>query len=565
MNILNGAIYSVNAAAILIGAAGLLSRILGVLRDRLLASQFGAGRELDIYYASFQIPDFMSAAFLLGAASAAILPIFQEYLEKDKESARRLISELSTFFFAGSVLVSFFIFIFAPVLVPLITPGFSLESRALTVTLTRIMILSSIFLGLSGILSAVVQSFERFWIYALAPILYNLGIIFGILILVPVLGVPGLAAGVVLGAALHLWLQLWAVKNLGFAPAILWRGARDGVRQVMKLSFPRVLSVSFSQITVLALVALGSTLAEGSIAVFQLAQNLYFLPIGIFGVSYAIVLFPRMSRAYISRDAEAFFRELFLGIRSILFWIAPSVVLFIVLRAHIVRVALGAGEFSWEDTRLTAAVLAILSFSMLANALASLFIKGFYALENTWKPFLINVIASLISVVLAVVLVGELAKESLFTRVLTSLLRIADLPDVRAAGLALGFAIGLVVNILLLYGALRRLARARFGESRHFPIGEILKIVLASVLAGLAAYFVRVSFSETLPLITFLQVLLHGVLAGGAGLLVYFGTLFLLREENVFSLWVASRRRLFHIKSLPPGWEEETHIREHRV
>src|SRR3989344_5791787 len=323
MKFLNGSVESINAAALLLGAAGLFSRVLGILGDRMLAERCGAGRELDIYYAAFQIPDFMVAVFILGAGSAAILPIFQDYLSRDKEEARNLISALTRFFVAGSVVSAGFAFLFAPWFVELMVPGFSVEERVTVTLLTRIMLLSPVFFGLSGIFSSVVQSFHRFLAYAIAPLLYNLGIIIGIAFLVPVWGVKALAFGVVLGSLMHLGIMLVTVRELGFAPRFLFRPrVGGGVARVIKTSFPRVISLSLAQLTGMILIALGSTLAAGSVSIFQLAQNLYFLPIGIFGVSYSVAVFPRLSRAYLLQDGRAFYRDFFSAVRSVLFWMA---------------------------------------------------------------------------------------------------------------------------------------------------------------------------------------------------------------------------------------------------
>lgn len=568
LDFLDHEISNIHSAALILGAAGLLSRILGVFRDRLLAGSFGAGRELDAYYAAFQIPDFMSTLFLLGAGTAAILPMFQEDLTQNREEARRLISHLSLLFLVGSALLALVAFFLSPYIMRLVAPGFSESERSLAILLTRIMLLSPIFLGLSNIFSSVVQSFQRFLSYALAPVLYNAGIIIGIVWLVPFMGTAGLGAGVALGAVLHFLTQFQTIARLGFTPrfsphfkdfveswgSTLFSGK---VRRVAALSFPRVLSVSISQITLLILVAIGSTLAEGSISVFQLARNLFYVPIGIFGVSYAVALFPRLSTAYIKKDAREFYHELFWGIRTILFWLAPSLVLFIVLRAHIVRVALGAGLFSWEDTRLSAAVLAAFSLAMLAEGLASLLIKGYYALENTWLPLVINFGASIVSLGLALTFTFVLAGRSEFAGMLATLFRISDLPHPEVLGLALGFSLGLLLNILFLYKALTRLASKVFQKSEYFPVTAVVKIVFSALLAGATAYLVRVSFSETLPLITFAQVLGQGVLAGAAGFGVYFGALFLLKDEEIFSVWNSLRRRLFRVGALPKHWDSD--------
>lgn len=546
-----------HAAALILGAAGLLSRLVGVLRNRLLFAEFGAGRELDIYYAAFQIPDFMAALFLLGAASAAILPVFQEYLVESREKAQEFIASLSFLFFltaAGASVIAFFA---APVIVPFVAPGFSADERMMTVSLTRLMLLSPILFGLSGIFSVVIQSFQRFFVYALAPILYNLGIIFGIVFLVPLVGIWGLGIGVALGALFHFGLQFGAAVKLGFRPGIR-ANVSEGVKKAFLLSFPRVLAISLTQLTTLALIAIGSTLAEGSVAVFAAAQDLYFVPIGVFGVSYAVAIFPRLSRAAVGRSGTEFLRELSSGIRSILFWVAPSGALFLVLRAHIVRVALGAGAFSWEDTRLTAAVLAALVFAMAAAALQTLLIRGFYALGNTWIPLAVNFFSSLFSIALAFGAAYSLGADSELTRAIQGLFRVGDLSRPQVLGLGIGFAGGMLVNAAGFWFLLVRYAEKKLGA--EYPRGEreqIFKIIIAALAAGAAAYVVRASFSQTLPLITFLRVLGQGAAAATAGFGVYWGMLTLMGSEDVVVLRRSVTRRLFSIGILPKSWDGE--------
>ncbi|MBI2121835.1 MAG: murein biosynthesis integral membrane protein MurJ [Candidatus Sungbacteria bacterium] len=551
IGILNAEINGVHSAALILGAAGLCSRGLGVLRDRLLASQFGAGRELDMYYAAFQIPDFLNVLFLLGAASAAILPVFQEELAKSDEDARKFISDLVSVFalVAGAAAVaSFFIM---PILISFFTPGFSAAERTTTALLSRIMLFSPLFLGISAILSAVTQSFQRFFAYALAPIFYNLGIIAGIIFFVPAFGIMGLAWGVVFGVFLHFAVQFLSAADLGFLPNFQFSGISRAMRRVAKLSIPRVFSVSLSNLTILVIIGMGSLLTEGSIAVFQLAFNLQFLPIGIFGISYATAIFPRMSRAYIERRGEDFFNEFGLGLRTILFWLAPSAVLFIVLRAHIVRVALGAGVFSWEDTRLSAAALAIFAIAMVPGGLAAFFIKSFYALENTWAPLVINLAASAVSIVLAYGASHVLAGSSAIADFVRTVLRISDLPHIEVLGLVFGFSAGILLNIAVLGRVLTGLARQKFGIKKVLPLRPFLQIAVAVLLAGFLAYAVRASFSASLPLISFFQVLVQGAVSGAAGFAAYFGILWLMGNEDVRAVMGAFRRKFFRLAVLP--------------
>ncbi|MEK7541905.1 MAG: lipid II flippase MurJ [Patescibacteria group bacterium] len=561
LSFLNQEVVNVHAAALVLGAAGLASRLVGVVRNRLLFAEFGAGRELDIYYAAFQIPDFMAAVFLLGAASAAILPLFQEYLLKEKKKAQEFIGALSSLFFLGALAASLTAFFVAPAVIPLAAPGFSADEQALTVALTRIMLLSPVLFGLSGIFSVVVQSYQLFFVYALAPILYNLGIVLGIVWLVPLFGVHGLGMGVILGAAAHSALQFGAAASRGFHFGAV-RAPGPGVRRVLLLSFPRVLAMSLTQLTMMALVAIGSLLEHGSVAVFSAAQDLYFVPIGVFGVSYAVAVFPRMARSAAQGAGADFFAELAAGIRGILFWVAPAATLTIVLRAHIVRAALGAGAFSWEDTRLTAAVLASLAVAMAAGAVQTLLIRAFYALGKTWLPLGVSVATSLFSIGLAWVLTSLLAPSgraagSAFGREVAALFRLGDLPHPEVLGLGIGFAAGIIANVIVLWIFLLRSGAAQFGVRSERQQAALGKIVIAAVLAGIAAYVVRVSFSETVPLITFTRVVGQGAAAAGAGMGVYWAALAWLGSEDAAAMRRAAARRLFSIGVLPREWDGE--------
>ncbi len=548
-------IYNIHAAALVLGAAGLLSRLLGVLRDRLLAGRFGAGRELDIYYAAFQIPDFMAALFLLGAASAAILPIFQEYLHGDSRQAQNLIRELTSafLFFAGAIALG--VFFLAPLIVGLIAPGFSESERTLTLVLARVMLFSPIFFGLSGIASSVVQSHQRFFAYAAAPIFYNIGIIAGIVFFVPIWGVAGLGAGVVVGAFAHFLTLAATASTIGFGLGLSAVRLSPGVRRVVSLGLPRVLSISLSQITLLALVALGSTLAEGTISVLTLALNLFFVPIGIVGASYGTALFPSLSRAFLEKRPEEFARTFGAGVRTILLWVFPAAALFLVLRSHIVRVALGTGVFSWEDTQLTAAALAALVFSLWGGALIHLLIRAFYALENTWMPLAVNIFASLFTMGAAFGFVRVLTSDGFLRDALTVLFRIRGFSHPDVLGLALGFSLGMCLNAALLWFGVGRLARERLGAAIEIGWKNIIQMLVASVLAGGAAYGARVGLAQVLPLITFLQVLAQAVIAATAGAAVYITALGFLRNQDIMHVWGALCRRLFVRGVLPASWD----------
>ena len=554
--------YSINAAALLIGAAGLLSRMLGVLRDRLLASHFGAARELDIYYAAFQIPDFLYTVFLLGAASAAIIPVLLDIQGKSQEDARRFFKDVIVFFALGSAGLSLITFFLMPFLARAIAPGFSPEETALLIHLSRIMLLSPILLGLSSVLSSAIQSARLFTTYALTGVVYNIGIIFGILVFLPRFGISGLAFGVLLGALLHVGIQVVPFWGLGFRfpyasdffPHRFGRFFRGAVASVIALSFPRVLALSLRQITFIVYVALASTLLSGSIAVLQLAYNLQYIPVGIFGLSFAVAAFPQLTEQWMLKNPEKWAHTFAESLRTIVFWVAPLSILFYVLRAQIVRVALGGGKFDWDDTILTAAVFGVFSVAIIAESLIPFLIRSFHSIGNTRVPFFVAVLTSGLSILSAFGLVSffEHGSPALieFTR---NLLKVGDTEGIHIIGLSWAFIVGGIGEATLLLVLLGVRIRRQFGTAFSIPIDwmDFFRIGWVSLLSGLVAFGTLRTVNTVVSLDTFVGVFVQGASAFIAGALVYAVVLYLLGNEDIRNILETSRRRLFRRDILP--------------
>src|SRR6056297_3415732 len=293
-------IDSITIAATLVAFSSLASRFLGIFRDRILAGEFGAGNTLDVYYAAFRVPDLIFNLLVMGALTAGFIPILT-FLIKDsgcgkifsfKESPNKeawyLVNNLLNILLLTLMVLSFLGVVFAPYLVDLIAPGFGPEKQSLTVGLTRIMFLSPIFLGISSILGGILQSFKRFFVYSLAPIFYNLGIIIGALYLVPFLGIYGLAWGVALGAFLHMAVQLPVALKLGYRYRPVFNLKSKNLVKIGKMMIPRTMTLAISQINLLVITIFASTLASGSLSVFNFANNLQSFPVGVFGISFAI-------------------------------------------------------------------------------------------------------------------------------------------------------------------------------------------------------------------------------------------------------------------------------------
>lgn len=286
---------TISGAALLVAGLGLASRFFGLIRDRILASKFGAGDELDIYYAAFKIPDLVFNLLILGALSAAFIPVFTSLLSRDKaKKAWQLANEVLSLAVVALAVMAAVLFLLAPQLVSLITFGFSESKQEMVAVLTRIMLLSPFLLGLSGLLGGILNSFNKFLFYSLAPVFYNVGIIIGALFFTEHLGIAGLAWGVVLGALLHLSVQIPEALRCGLKFKFNFNLRDPNLRKVVTLMIPRTMSLAVVQINFLIVTVLASTLHAGSLAIFNLANNIQSVPLGMFGISFAIAAFPTL-------------------------------------------------------------------------------------------------------------------------------------------------------------------------------------------------------------------------------------------------------------------------------
>ena len=488
-------VESVAGAALVISLAGILSRLLGLVRDRILASQFGAGDVLDVYYAAFRVPDLVYNLLVVGALSAAFIPVFTRLIVNKKENeARKLSSGVITLMVLAVASISALLAVFSPWVVKLVTPGFTPEKMSDVVYFTRIMFLSPIFLGISAVFGGMLVSYKRFLVYSLAPITYNIGIIIGALFFVRFIGPAGLAWGVVLGAMLHMLIQYPAAKKIGFKYSFsLMKSVCDkNVRKVIVLMIPRSLGMAVNQINLLVITVFASTLAAGSLAVFNFANNIQSVPMGLFGISFAVAVFPHLSSLAGEESRKEFARVFSRTFRRITFFVVPMSVAIFVLRAEIVRAVLGAGQFDWEDTVRTLQVLGILSLSLFAQSLIPLLARSFYAIHDTKIPFYIALVSEAVNIILVVLLIGKY----------------------QVMGLAIAFSVSSVLNMFLLVLILRK--RVGYLDDKNISI-SFIKIGLASLLAGGVIQFGRYYLSNFISLDTLAEALLQIVISGGMG------------------------------------------------
>ncbi|MGB0757072.1 MAG: murein biosynthesis integral membrane protein MurJ [Patescibacteria group bacterium] len=496
---------TITGGAILIALFSVVSKILGLLRDRLFASMFGAGEIMDMYYAAFKLPDLVFNTLILGALSAAFIPVFVTTWKRNKAEAWQVANALLTVLsiFVGSV--SIVVIICAPRIIPWVVPGFENHMLETTVHLTRIMFISVVFFTISNVLSGMLNSWKQFTAFSLAPVLYNVGIILGILLLYPWWGISGLAWGVVLGSVFHMSVQLYPVVKKGwrFRPAFAWNSL--GVKKVILLMIPRTFALAAGQINQLVMVVIASTLAVGSITIFNLASNLQ--SVNIIGISLAISCFPVFSEHISQKKYNSFKKVFSLNTRRILYVMVPVSAMLFLLRAQVVRLVLGTGEFDWSATIMTATTLGFFAISLFAQSLIPLLTRAFYAYEDTKTPVVISIIGVIINIV------GAWYLRTLYG----------------VGGLALAFSIASIVQLILLFIFLR--IKISLDLPRIFT--SFTKVLVMTLCMSIFVYASLYAVAPLVNMQTFFGVLIQTSVAMIVGGLVYIAMSFAFNMEEI--------------------------------
>jgi len=536
-------VRGLHQAAYLLAALTLAAQALALLRDRTFAHTFGAGETLDLYYAAFRVPDLV---FALVASLVSAYVLIPRITGMDREKTRELLSQSASFLFGLGGTLCVVLAFFMPQFLSLLYPdAVSSPQYDAFVLLARILLVQPVLLGLSGILGSVLQVHRRFFLFALAPVLYNLGIIFGAVVLYPRSGLPGLGLGVVLGALAYLVVNIPVVVGAGVFPRlILPRLAL--ILPIMRDSVPRSLALGMGSVTALVLTALASRVGTGSISVFTFASNLEAVPLALIGSSYAVAAFPALSEASSVEKRDEFTRILSTGARHVILWSVVSLGLIAVLRAHIVRVVLGTGAFDWDATRLTAALLAVLAVGLVAQGLVLLFSRALYAVRQSWRPLLYQVAGGTLTVVLAVAFLA-LPAEGLPTA-LASFLKVGDVHGTGILLIALAATLGNLFLVLLSLAALRSVAPA-LARTLSRPL---LDGSLAALAGGTAAYVTLVLEGGIAPLTTLVSVFTQGLVAGIVGLAAAAAALAVLENEE-FRIVTSSLGRLVRIPGVRAG------------
>ena len=394
-------------AAGLVMALFVVSRAMGLLREVVISHRFGTGGELDAYLAAFRLPDILFQIVAGGALASAFIPTFAGYLAADDDDgAWRLASAVINLVLLLTAVLAAMAALLAPWLVRVvIAPGFDLPRQALTADLMRLMLLTPAIFGVSGVVMGILNARQHFLLPALAPILYNLGIIAGALLLAPSLGVRGLALGVVAGAVGHLMVQVPGLVRHGlrYTPTL---GLRDaGVREVGRLMLPRVVGLAAVQINFLVNTILASGQAAGSLAALNYAWLLMLLPQGIFAQSVATAAFPTFSEQAAHEQRSEMRSTLAATLRAVLYLTLPAAVGLIVLREPVVQIVFQRGAFTETSTHMVTWALAFFVLGLPAHAVVEIVVRAFYAMHDTKTPVAIGVVAVALNVGLSLAFV----------------------------------------------------------------------------------------------------------------------------------------------------------------
>lgn len=402
--ILTGRQGTILSAALTIMIMVAASRVLGLVRQRVLAHFFSV-EDLAVYFAAFRFPEMIFEILVVGALSSAFIPVFSSYISRGQEKKGWYVAAISQnaalFIFA---LLAVFIFIFAEPLSQLITPGFPAGSQAMMAQLTRLLLFVQGFFILSFFLTGVLESHQRFLLPAIAPLFYNLGIIFGAASLSS-LGVWGAAIGALVGAFLHFAIQLPLALSLGFrfVPKIDFRD--PGFRSIAKLAAPRALELSAYQILKSIELVLASLISLASYTYYTFANTLQLVPVGLFGVSVAKASLPTLSSFAAKGQMEKFRQTFGFALTQILFFVLPMAILLAVLRIPLVRILFGTARFSWEATVQTGYVVSAFSLGVTAQSIVALFTRAFYALQDTKTPVKVSLFSILVNIAIGAFLV----------------------------------------------------------------------------------------------------------------------------------------------------------------
>jgi putative peptidoglycan lipid II flippase len=449
-------------------------------------------------------------------SASILIPFFVKQGQESEGHLKKYVNSVFTSFFLFISICSVLAWIFMPILVPLFFKNLGIESIARVVTFSRILLLSPFFLGLSNFFGSIVQYEKRFLLYSLSPLIYNFGIILGAPLGAAKFGIGAVVVGVGVGAFMHMLIQIIWVYSSGNGPKFIKDLNFAEVKKTFTLSVPRTISLSASSLVGLFFVAIASKFPIGSIAVYSFSFNLQSVPLVIIGASYSLAAFPTLAGHYVKKELLEIGECLSSGMRHIIFWSLPVTALFIVLRAHIVRVILGSGAFDWSDTKMTAAALALFVFSVVFQSIQLFLTRAHYAFGRTRLPLFINMAGASITVFSAFAFMKFLSPTGAFFSFIAKILKVEGLERIAVLGLPMAFSIGAIISASLLWFFLEKEIKKSLSASIIISFRDSF---IAALCVGVVTTAALHLFSGIIDLDSAIEVFLHAFVSGTIGII----------------------------------------------
>ncbi len=462
--------FTIGWTAALLAGSAMLANILGLLRERLLLANFGVGAEVDAYKAAFAVPDFMFFLLVSGALSVTFIPVFTGMMTKgNKKGAWDLSSSLLNFMAILTGITSILLIIFAePLLEYFVAPGLDDAATQSAVKMMRIIALNPFLFSISSVLTSIQQATNRFFFYALAPAIYNIGIIIGILFFAPSLGIMGVAYGVLIGSVAQMLITMIGMIGIGFkyTAQIFWNN--KGFLEVLKLLPARSVDQGLDYFNYLVSINIASKMRVGAITAYQTAFTLHLVPIGLIGIAISTAAFPKMSEAVAEGRTDLFKKEM-ISILRVIIWLAlPVAVITFLTRGYLVRLLVASGNPT------ISLVLGSLAIAVLFRSIFHILVRGFYAEKDTKTPLLISIVAISVNVTLAIALTRP--------------------GGYGVDGLAIAYSITSVLEVIMLSVALS------FKVGNLFTMGFARSVFRMIAAAGFSAVITYVFIRYLLPL-----------------------------------------------------------------
>lgn len=476
-----------------------LSKIAGLLRDRILTSNFGIGDILDSYQSAFKIPDLIFNILILGTLSSAFIPVFNRLLhKKDLCEAQDLVDDVLVIIFFIMGTISLIMYFGAPYLVRIVAISYEGEKLQNTIELMRIMAFSPLIFSLSSVFTSILNTYKKFISAALAPIFYNIGIIVGVLFFYPRFGVNGLGYGVILGALLHLVVQIPAFINTKFPLKFTFGFNFDNLYKLWSLYWPRILVIDISMISIFIGTSIAST-QQNAVAVFNLAFNLNTIAIGIVVVAFVTAIFPYLTESYSNNRKREFRNYVNITIMRILFALIPITFLMLNYRAQLVRIVYGSGNFDWEATNLVYKTFTAFVISLPFQGLIPLFSRVLYARHDTKTPMYIGIFSIVLTIISSNILSSTYG----------------------VVGVAIAFSLSIFI-VCLIYGYII------FKVTKNYYLNQIieysLKVLISSIIMIVPAYIIKTLYGSLINVDGLVNIFLQVIISSIPALIVYYYT-----------------------------------------